>query len=102
MITSRNKWLIRRQPSQLSKIQRKRGIGVLRKLGCFVIAFGFVAPLVAADRTGSISGYVRSAAGAPQMGAIVEVIGSAMEGLKVFTDEKGFYSATGLRPGFYS
>jgi hypothetical protein len=36
------------------------------------------------------------------MGAVVEVIGSAMQSLKVFTDEKGFYSAAGLQPGFYS
>ena len=75
---------------------------MLRKLGCFVIAFGLVLPACAAERPGSISGYVRSSAGAPQMGAVVEVIGSAMQGLKVFTDEKGFYSAGGLQPGFYS
>ncbi|MGH9513701.1 MAG: carboxypeptidase-like regulatory domain-containing protein [Terriglobales bacterium] len=75
---------------------------MFRKLGCFVIAMGLVIPAYAAERPGSISGYVRSAAGAPQMGAVVEVIGSAMQSLKVFTDEKGFYSATGLRPGLYS
>ncbi|MGH9530311.1 MAG: carboxypeptidase-like regulatory domain-containing protein [Terriglobales bacterium] len=75
---------------------------MLRKLGCFVITFGLVFTAYAADRPGSISGYVRSATGAPQMGAVVEVIGSAMQSLKVFTDEKGFYSATGLHPGFYS
>ncbi len=75
---------------------------MFRKLGCFVIAVALVLPVYAAERPGSISGYVRSAAGAPQMGAVVEVIGSAMQGLKVFTDEKGFYSAGGLRPGLYS
>ncbi len=75
---------------------------MLRKLGCFVIAFGLVLPAYAADRYGSISGYVRSSAGAPQMGAVVEVISSAMQSLKVFTDEKGFYSASGLRPGLYN
>lgn len=75
---------------------------MFRKFGCFVIAFGLALPLCAAEKPGSISGYVRSAAGAPQMGAVVEVIGSAMQGLKVFTDEKGFYSAAGLRPGLYS
>jgi hypothetical protein len=75
---------------------------MLRKLGCFVIALCLVLPASAAELPGSISGYVRSATGAPQMGAVVEVIGSAMMGLKVFTDEKGFYSAAGLRPGFYS
>jgi Carboxypeptidase regulatory-like domain len=75
---------------------------MLGKFGCFVIAVALVLPVCAADRPGSISGYVRSTAGAPQMGAVVEVIGSAMQGLKVFTDENGFYSANGLLPGFYS
>jgi hypothetical protein len=75
---------------------------MLGKFGCFAIAVVLVLPVCAADRPGSISGYVRSTAGAPQMGAVVEVIGSAMQGLKVFTDEKGFYSASGLLPGFYS
>ena len=50
----------------------------------------------------SISGYVRSASGIPQMGAMVEVLGSAAHSLKVFTDENGFYSASGLLPGVYS
>jgi hypothetical protein len=61
-------------------------------------------PALAADRPdyASISGYVRSAAGVPQMGAMVEVLGSAAHSLKVFTDENGFYSATGILPGVYS
>src|SRR5690242_12387117 len=61
-------------------------------------------PALAADRPGSatVSGYVRSAAGVPQMGAMVEVLGSATHSLKVFTDENGFYSASGLLPGMYS
>jgi hypothetical protein len=61
-------------------------------------------PALAADRpgSGSISGYVRSAAGVPQMGALVEVLGSAAYNLKVFTDENGFYSASGLLPGVYN
>lgn len=77
---------------------------MLGKLGCVVIALGLVLPVCAAakETSGSISGYVRSASGVPQMGAIVEVLGSALNGLKVFTDEKGFYSAKGLHPGFYS
>jgi len=61
-------------------------------------------PVLAADRTGSssISGYVRSAAGVPQMGAMVEVLGTAAHNFRVFTDENGFYSASGLLPGVYS
>jgi hypothetical protein len=61
-------------------------------------------PVLAADRPGSasISGYVRSAAGVPQMGAMVEVLGSAAHSLRVFTNENGFYSAPGLLPGVYN
>jgi hypothetical protein len=51
---------------------------------------------------GAISGYVRDASGAPQMGAAVEVLGSAAEALKVFTDDRGFYSVASLLPGTYS
>ena len=56
---------------------------------------------------GAISGYVRDASGAPQMGAVVEVLGSAAQALKaftlkVFTDDRGFYSVSGLLPGTYS
>ncbi|MGA8066122.1 MAG: carboxypeptidase-like regulatory domain-containing protein, partial [Terriglobales bacterium] len=49
-----------------------------------------------------ISGYVRDNNGAPQMGAVVEIMGSAAEALKVFTDDRGFYSVTSLLPGTYS
>ena len=51
---------------------------------------------------GAISGYVRDASGAPQMGAAVEVLGSAAQALKVFTDDRGFYSLASLLPGTYS
>src|SRR5258705_2241385 len=72
------------------------------KLGLLGVALAL--PVLAADRpnSGSISGYVRNAAGVPQMGALVEVLGSAAHSLKVFTDENGFYSASGLLPGVYS
>jgi len=70
------------------------------KLGLLAIALAL--PVLAADRSGSISGYVRSASGVPQMGAMVEVLGSAAHNLKVFTDENGFYSASGLLPDVYS
>ena len=74
----------------------------MRKFGYFVFVLGLALPAVCADRAASISGYVRNAEGVPQMGAAVEVIGSALESLKVFTDEKGFFSAKGLKPGSYS
>ncbi len=36
------------------------------------------------------------------MGAVVQILGAAHRTLTVFTDETGFYAATGLLPGFYS
>jgi len=36
------------------------------------------------------------------MGAMVEVLGSALHSFRVFTDEKGFYSAADLLPGVYT
>jgi hypothetical protein len=75
---------------------------MLRKLGFLVVTFCLVLPASAAEGRASISGYVRSATGVPQMGAMVEVLGSAVHSLKVFTDESGFYSAAGLLPGVYS
>src|SRR3989454_5647263 len=77
---------------------RKLGL----KLGFLVIVVGSVIPVSAASKPGAISGYVRNSAGAPQMGAAVEVLGSAFHSFKVFTDENGFYSASGVIPGVYS
>jgi hypothetical protein len=74
---------------------------MLRKFWFLVVVFGVVLPGWAADRQASISGYVRSADGVPQMGALVEVLGSAFQSLRLFTNEDGFYSATGIAPGFY-
>jgi hypothetical protein len=52
--------------------------------------------------SGAISGYVRDGTGAPQMGAVVEILGSAAHTLKAFTDDRGFYSVASLIPGTYS
>src|SRR6202167_2225042 len=55
--------------------------------------------------SGAISGYVRDGSGAPQMGAVVEVLGSTAQALKVFkvcTNDRGFYSVSSLIPGTYS
>jgi hypothetical protein len=76
---------------------------MLRKLGCFVMTLGLALPVWAQEGPGTISGHVRDASGVPQMGAMVEIIGSAVTpSLKVFTDAEGFYSAHGLLPGLYS
>ncbi len=60
-------------------------------------------PAWGGQRPGVISGYVRDASGIPQMGAVVEIAGSALaHTLTVFTDVTGFYSASDLLPGQYS
>jgi len=75
---------------------------ILRKFGAWALVLGLALPVMAVERSGTISGYVRNASGAPQMGAVVEILGSAAHGLTLFTDAAGFYSATGLIPGFYT
>ena len=64
---------------------------------------GVVDPSMGGEQAGAaISGYVRDAAGSPQMGAVVEILGAANHSLTVFTDGAGYYAATGLLPGFYN
>ncbi len=75
---------------------------MLQRLGCLLLAVGLTSPAFAAGKPGSISGYVHTPDGGPQMGAMVEVLGSAIHSLRVFTDENGFYSASGLVPGVYA
>jgi hypothetical protein len=75
---------------------------MFRRLGFLVIACGLTLPLWSADRPGTISGYVRSSTGVPQMGAVIEVLGVAAQAVHVFSDENGYYSATGLVPGIYN
>jgi len=76
----------------------------VRRLGYLVVAVGLALPVwcAGADRTATISGYVRNASGVPQMGAAVDLLGTALQSLRVFTDENGFFSARGLLPGNYS
>ncbi len=75
---------------------------MLRRFGFLLIACGMALPLWSADRPGSISGYVRSASGVPQMGAVIEVLGVASQAVDVFSDENGYFSAAGLVPGVYN
>jgi hypothetical protein len=74
----------------------------LRQLGSWAVIVALALPAWAGQRSGEISGYVRNASGIPQMGAVVEIVGSAARSLTLFTDGAGFYSATGLLPGVYS
>lgn len=75
---------------------------MFRKLGFLLVAAALALPALAADRPGSISGYVRSGSGVPQMGAMVEILSSAARNLRVFTDDRGFYSIADLVPGTYT
>src|SRR6202790_4232658 len=84
---------------------------MFRKLGFLVVVVSMVVVSMALPAwcgtasgaiSGVISGYVRDGSGAPQMGAAVEILGSAAQALKVFTDDHGFYSAVSLLPGTYS
>lgn len=74
---------------------------MLHKLWLLTIALGLMVPASAAAKSGSISGYVRSSSGTPQMGAAVEILGAAVRA-RIFTNENGFYSVTDLIPGVYS
>jgi hypothetical protein len=83
---------------------------MLRKLGFLIVVISVLAaialPAWCANSSGAIpgaiSGYVRDGSGVPQMGAAVEILGSATNVLKVFTDDRGFYSVATLLPGIYS
>ncbi len=79
---------------------------MVQRLGFIVVVVLMVTsvtlPAWSAAGSGAISGYVRDGSGAPQMGAVVEVLGSAAQALKVFTDDRGFYSIARLLPGTYS
>jgi hypothetical protein len=74
----------------------------LRKLGTWAIVLGIALPVWAAERPGAISGYVRNASGTPQMGAVVQILGSADREFTVFTNAAGYYIANDLLPGVYS
>jgi Carboxypeptidase regulatory-like domain len=69
--------------------------------GIWAVLLGLALPACAGERPGSISGYVRDAAGVPQMGAIVQILGAANRTLTVFTDGTGHYAAFDLLPGLY-
>jgi hypothetical protein len=74
---------------------------MVRKLGFFIFVLGLALPAWSAERSGTISGYVRNAAGVPQMGAVVEILGSGAQTFTAFTDGRGFFSLGGLLPGIY-
>jgi hypothetical protein len=74
----------------------------LRQLGTWAVIVAFTLPAWGVERPGAISGYVRDASGIPQMGAVVEIVGTAARSWTVFTDGAGFYYASDLVPGLYT
>ena len=71
-----------------------------RILGWLAVVVALCVTAVGAT-PGSISGYVRNSAGVAQMGATVELLGTAGQGQVVYTDAKGFFTLSGLLPGSY-
>ncbi len=52
---------------------------------------------------GSVSGVVRDSSGAPQIGAVVQLLRSDMSVIAaVYTDSKGAYTFNGVLPGKYA
>ena len=74
---------------------------MFRKLGFLALVVTLSLPAWSAPKPAMISGFVRSTNGTPQMGAVVEVLGSVVP-LKGFTDEHGYYVIHGIIPGTYS
>ncbi|MGE5111164.1 MAG: carboxypeptidase-like regulatory domain-containing protein [Acidobacteriaceae bacterium] len=72
-----------------------------RRLGLLVVAMTLAVGASAAVNPGVISGYVRNAAGVPQMGATVQVL-SLGNPVEARTDANGFYTLSGLLPGLYA
>lgn len=74
---------------------------MVRRLGMLVVAMTIAVSASAAVNPGVISGYVRNAAGVPQMGATVQVL-SLGNPVEARTDANGFYTLSGLLPGLYA
>ncbi len=80
-----------------------------RILGTVVLAAGLlsvaVTPIAAASRTGKIAGVVLDPSGVPQMGATVVVSAQSVfsvASVRLFTNERGRFSASALLPGMYT
>ena len=89
-------------PEVMSEMLRKLGFLVVSVMVVAVMVTTMAVPASCGNASGAIAGYVRDGSGAPQMGAAVEILGSASQALKVFTDDRGFYSIASLMPGIYS
>jgi len=73
-----------------------------RILASLALAISLCVAATAGVAPGTISGYVRDSAGAAQMGATVELVGSAGQHQVAFTDAHGFFRVSGLLAGSYN
>lgn len=71
-----------------------------RRLPWFAVIVALALPAWAAPGS-SISGFVKNSAGVGQMGAVVRVLRPSGDPITVFTDDRGHYAASDLRPGTY-
>lgn len=74
---------------------------MVRRLGLLVMAMTLAVAASAEVNPGAISGYVKNAAGVPQMGATVEVLSFGVP-ITARTDANGHYTLKGLLPGLYA
>jgi len=72
-----------------------------RLLTYCVLVASLCAVASAGVNPGSISGYVKSTAGVPQMGATVQLMSATGQLQVVYTDVKGYFTLTGLLAGNY-
>ncbi|HUI84502.1 MAG TPA: carboxypeptidase-like regulatory domain-containing protein [Candidatus Binatia bacterium] len=73
-----------------------------RILASIVVVASLGLAASAGANPGSISGYVRNTAGVPQMGATVQLAGSAGQSQVAYTDARGYFTVAGLVPGNYA
>src|SRR5208337_11263 len=73
-----------------------------RILASLALAISLCVAATAGVAPGTIAGYVRDSAGAAQMGATVELVGSAGQHQVAFTDAHGFFRVSGLLAGSYN
>src|SRR5271166_1597936 len=73
-----------------------------RILASLALAISLCVAATAGVAPGAISGYVRDSAGVAQMGATVELAGSAGQHQVAFTDAHGFFRVSGLLAGSYN
>ena len=74
---------------------------MVRRVGLLIVAMTLAIGASAEVNPGAISGYVKNAAGVPQMGATVEVLSLGIP-VSARTDANGHYTLKGLLPGLYA